>query len=310
MASGKTRLVTLGALVLAFICFITPATKYDSSVSLVVENDRTQLPLKYPFFICQFGRPRSATTFQTRLLLAISNLKSPEGISIPEVPSLPMGAMRMLRTLFRNPSNKSVPVIPDVSRTDSGLLLGVMKTHSPLIGLECVDRGYPVFTSDKPDDAIGEKWDNKFQAALHRQDMDEMEKCSLCQVDYYKPIFDLSDDEVATLREYMGLYEKVRQCCGLQMSKYNRARLHGCDTTSFRDLPNYPNCEDNNMEEIEQKLYDHPITIEPAHPKDNWAQPGDCAKFDKSIIGGNDFNNKKWDSKCPVVENGKVQFHF
>jgi len=185
-----------------------------------------------------------------------------------------------------------------------------LKTHTPRIGLECVDKGYPVFTSDRPDDAIGDQWDNKFKVNLHRQDMVEMEKCSLCQVDYYKPIFDLSDDEVSLLKEYMALYEKVRQCCGMQMSKYNRARLHGCDISEFRNLPHYPNCEESNMEEIEEMLYNHPIKVKPSHPMYNWSEPGDCAKFDKSIISGNDFNNKKWDGKCPVVENKVVTYHI
>ena len=164
-----------------------------------------------PCHICQFGRRRSATTFQTRLLLAIANLKSPEGTTVTQTRGLP-----------RETTSTPISIAPNVSVTDSGIPAGVLKTHTPRIGLECVDKGYPVFTSDRPDDAIGDQWDNKFKVNLHRQDMVEMEKCSLCQVDYYKPIFDLSDDEVSLLKEYMALYEKVPQCCGMQMSKYNR----------------------------------------------------------------------------------------
>jgi len=285
MPSSKQRSMTLGvlAIVLSFFCLISPMMKYDSSTRFLVGNEDPQLPLVYPFFICQFGRPRSATTFQVRLLRAISNLKSPTGITVP---------------LIANSH------LPDVTGTDSELLAGVMKTHTPEVGLECIERGYPVFTSDRPGNSIGENWDNKFKTALHRQDMTEMENCSLCQVDYYQPIFDLSDDEVAILKDYMSLYEKIRQCCGSQMSKYNRARLHGCDTSSFRDLPKYPNCEENNLEEIEQLLHKHIIKVDEEYPEINWVQPGDCAKFDKLIIGGNDFNNKKWNRKCPVVVNG------
>ena len=119
------------------------------------------------------------------------------------------------------------------------------------------------------------------------------------------------------------LYEKVRQCCGSQMSKFNRyeqlifplllawlyyrfisehftnrARLHGCDTSSFRDLAVYPNYEKYDLEDIEQKLHKHPITVEQLTPEVNWSQPGDCAKFNEMIISGGDFtltltHNKK-----------------
>lgn len=268
--------VFLGLLVLAAY-FDNPVTRRSLAItrrSLAISN-KARLPLKYPFFICQFGKPRTASTFQAELLKAIVHLKSPPGINIPIISGLP--------------------------ESESKAPIGIMKTHSPTIGTECVDRGYPIFTSDRPDDLmhIPGKYQDAFKVTLHNQSLDKTEKCSLCQVDYYQPIFALSDEEVAMLKRYMSLYEKIRQCCGLQMSKYNMARLHGCDVTPYRDLPAYPMCELNNMQEVEKLFHEQPIAYEPSRSEWNWAQPGDCAKFDDMVINGQDFNGKKWDNKCP-----------
>jgi len=64
------------------------------------------------------------------------------------------------------------------------------------------------------------------------------------------------------------------------------------------------------MKEIEEMLYNHPIKVEPSHPMYNWSVTRFHYEFDKSIISGNDFNNKKWDGKCPVVDNKVVTYHI
>lgn len=61
---------------------------------------------------------------------------------------------------------------------------------------------------------------------LHHQLVDDaFHNCSLCEISkYYKPIFDLTDKEVSLPEEYMKSFELLHQCCGVQMSKYNRYR--------------------------------------------------------------------------------------
>ena len=93
-----------------------------------------------PFFICQFEIRRSVSTFQVRLLQAIANLKSPKGITVP---SMHNGG-------FEQPT-------------------GIMKSHTPEIALECIDKGYPFFASDAPYNLIIDNIDEK------------LTKCSLYQ---------------------------------------------------------------------------------------------------------------------------------
>ena len=62
---------------------------------------------------------------------------------------------------------------------------GMMKNHTPEIALECIDKGYTIFTSDAPYNLISDNIDERLTNSLHLQDMDEMGKCSVCQVDYY-----------------------------------------------------------------------------------------------------------------------------
>lgn len=286
----RKRVITFASIgtLVAFL-FVTNPTSINRKLSessdrpiFDVSSGSHQLPLKYPFFVCQYGNRRSATTFQTELLKAISQLKSPSDESVYTQRSLP--------------------------RDESENAFGVLKTHSPQRGLECIDKGYPIFTSDRPGDPLLSpgNYDDKFIVTLHHQKLEEMEKCSLCQVDYYQPIFALSDEEVTILKQYMHLWEKVRQCCGLQMSKYNMARLHGCDMTPFQRLPSYPMCEIYNMEEIEKMFANQPIAYRPDHPSMKWAEPGDCAKFDDLVREGAAFNGNQWDGKCPVIENEPI----
>ena len=95
----------------------------------------------------------------------------------------------------------------------------------------------------------------------HRQIMkgDEFSNCSLCEIErYYKPIFNLTDEEVKLLEDYMSNYQILRRCCGMQMSKYNRLRLHGCDVTEYKNdvsgKHRYPWCENHDFEKIENEF--------------------------------------------------------
>uniref|UniRef100_A0A7S0CFS7 Uncharacterized protein n=1 Tax=Proboscia inermis TaxID=420281 RepID=A0A7S0CFS7_9STRA len=99
--------------------------------------------------------------------------------------------------------------------------------------------------------------------------------------------------EVAEATQYMNYFEKLRQCCGFQMSVYNRLRLHGCNITKYKSLSLYPNCEAiKNITAIERVFYSHELR-KYSRSKDNdvnWSEIGDCARYDVMIRDGKDFN--------------------
>lgn len=239
----------------------------------LADDNQKPFPLQFPYFICQFGRSRSGTTFQTELLKAIINLKSPAGMDV----------------------DGSMGFAPQYD-PESGLPFGLRKTHREKNAQDCLKKGFPLFTSGK---AVPEE----LKSSLHHQSMESLEHCSLCEVDHYQPIFGLSDEEVSTLKNYMMLYENIRQCCGLQMSQYNRLRLHGCDMTPYESHPHNPHCEMHNMTDIELEFDSLPIYYKAIRPDFNWAQPGDCVKFDQMLLNGKDFNGKSFIDICRLTTN-------
>jgi len=118
--------------------------------------------------------------------------------------------------------------------------------------------------------------------------------CPVCEIKEYKPFFDLSDEEVKQLEKHMQLFTILRQCCGLQMSKYEVLRLNGCDVSSYVDKPDYPHCERHDLEKAEQEFASSPIPYEVNNPAFNWAKLGDCKRFSDKIkrdkVG---FNGRK-----------------
>lgn len=246
------------------------------------------LPLKPPFRIVQLGEPRSASTFQTTLLFAIATLKSPPNTTI---------ISRM---------NK-----PPMSKITSF----VGKTHQELSAMDIVEKyrnkfdvPVHVFTSGHEGDPNGIE---KNHNSLHHQvDDEEFYACSLCEIDkYYKKIFDLTEQDIKLLKEYMGHYEILRQCCGLQQSKYNRYRLHGCNVTELLEKDesiHYPWCERHDLPTIEKEFDAIPVfenrnlggQLNGKTSKILWSQPGDCKKFDDMIKGGRDFNGQNKFKSC------------
>lgn len=265
---NNKRKALLCVLVCAVYKSLTQVNRANNGRSLSIENNQDTKPIQYPFFICQFGRSRSGTTFQTELIKAIMNLKSPPGINID-------GSMRFA------PSYDP----------ESGQPYGLWKSHREKDAQECVEKGFPLFTSGM---AVPEE----LKSNLHHQSMEDLEECSLCEVEKYQQIFDLSDEEVSAVKDFMKNYQILRKCCGLQMSQFNRLRLHGCDITPFKSNPHYPHCETHNMTEIELKFDSSPIYFQAIRPDYNWAQPGDCAKFDEMIISDYDFNGKSFTGIC------------
>mmetsp|Transcript_50350 Transcript_50350/g.98516 ORF Transcript_50350/g.98516 Transcript_50350/m.98516 type:complete len:391 (+) Transcript_50350:74-1246(+) len=229
--------------------------------------------IKPPFRIVQIGEPRSGSTFQFRLLSAIAHLKSPTGSKV--------------LTQFVPPN---IPLFGKIIKNNSTF---VLKTHKEFESLSKLQRrgDISVFSSTTSSSMPS--------YAVYTQKKNQLVISSMREIESYQPIFDLTPVEVNTLKEYMGDYEKIRQCCGLQMSKYEVLRLRGCDISEFTNQPDYPMCEKYDMEDIERRFEASPIPYYESHDKTNWAKPGDCARFNLEISSGKDFNGRKFD-KCRI----------
>ena len=235
------------------------------------------LPLQPPYRIAQLGVPRSGSTFQTHLLDAIVQLKTQGKYNVS------FGYIDYPASRLREDQEKSF----------------VRKTHKikhdKLLGDVVHEGKVVVFSSGLSPDI------DAFQYSLYNQNKINLESCPLCEVDNYKYLFGLTDDEVNRLKNYMRLYTAIRQCCGLQMSRFQMARLNGCDVTPFVNDPGYPHCDLYNMSEVEQEIasldwMEHRVDT----PNLNWAKPGDCAKFDAVVSGGVGFNGASYTKQnCP-----------
>eukprot|EP00588_Corethron_pennatum_P007133 CAMPEP_0194298274 /NCGR_PEP_ID=MMETSP0169-20130528/60074_1 /TAXON_ID=218684 /ORGANISM="Corethron pennatum, Strain L29A3" /LENGTH=389 /DNA_ID=CAMNT_0039048241 /DNA_START=481 /DNA_END=1647 /DNA_ORIENTATION=- len=232
----------------------------------------TEALIKPPFRIVQVGEPRSGSTFQFRLLGAIANLKSPTGNKV------------LTQFVTPNPS-----LFEKIIKNN---LSFVLKTHKEFKSLAKLQRqgDISVFSSTYSSSLPS--------YAVYTQKRNQLVISSMREIERYRPIFGLTTDEVNTLKEYMGDYEKIRQCCGMQMSKYEVLRLNGCDISKFIDEPDYPMCEKNDMPKIERRFHANPIPYEETSEK-NWAKPGDCARFNLEISSGKGFNGRQFD-KCEI----------
>eukprot|EP00977_Amphora_coffeiformis_P020122 scaffold7876_cov145-Amphora_coffeaeformis.AAC.1 len=235
------------------------------------------IPLRPPFRIIEIGVPRSATTFQFHLLDAIVQLKS-KG-SPYEVNFLGYHA-RPIRHYHEY--GQSWIVKSHTIKKDSLELIERQKEGDFVIFGSGFDPEMTPF----------------YNASLYVQEVEEVTACSLCQVDWYRPYFDLNDDEVAIIKNYLHAYEQIRRCCGLQMSHYEVARLNGCNMTVLSQEHEYPHCEAIDKQAVEQELANSPITHRANDAKYNWAKPGDCARFDAIIASGESFNGHQF-TGCP-----------
>ena len=95
-------------------------------------------------------------------------------------------------------------------------------------------------------------------------------------------------------------FEILRQCCGLQMSKYEVLRLNGCDVSQYIYQPDYPHCESHDLTTIEASFANSPIPFHVNSPEYNWEKPGDCARFNAEVSLGKGFNGRSFDS-CEIT---------
>jgi hypothetical protein len=216
-----------------------------------------------PFHFVQIGSPRTASTFQHQLLIAMAALKSP----------FPLEKVKLLNTSWsreRLQANASY----------------VFKTHRklPLKRFKRINPQVHVFVSSD---------DYSDLDPIYIQKKENVVKCSLCEVDNYKPYFDLTDDEIKEIKRYMSVWEKLRRCCGYQMSKFQRAKLHGCNITEhfteYDEDRDDPKCDQYNITQLEYGVQQYNVPIAEIY---GWKEPGDCAKIDQRIARGRDFNNR------------------
>mmetsp|Transcript_45937 Transcript_45937/g.53745 ORF Transcript_45937/g.53745 Transcript_45937/m.53745 type:complete len:326 (-) Transcript_45937:91-1068(-) len=226
--------------------------------------------LRPPYRIVQFGEVRTGSTFMHQLLYAIVRLKTSPGERINMYHE---GSIPRSNFVLKCHSEKSCP-----------RLVSLVKKKKVSVFISTSDRENIHFPSTIK------------SRALHIQETINIRACSLCEVDAYKGIFNLTDTEIQRVKDYMATYESIRQCCGLQMSRWERMRLHGCNITEEdRARPDYVQCENLNKTEVELKMASNPggIKYNGMHPKSNWMKVGDCAEFDRKVVMGSGFSPKK-----------------
>jgi len=294
-----------------------PLEEFVASTSSLASS---KFPLKPPFRILQLGQPRSGSTFQHHLLVAISYLKSNDS-NLRTVVSTDT-TTTTTKTVLTSGANVKTALQLSAAKNLSVCL----KRHKPIDhpSIKEVVRNFTVFMSfrdfDGPPYIAGERlrrrWmgnstnatsttndeedDNDIDDVLatslaYVQSRKNLERCSLCEVDRYQPIFGLTDDEVYLLKLRMSLFEKLRLCCGLQMSRIRMLQLHGCNTTALEGQHpgGAPQCDD--IEKVEAR-FEQVRALIPYHVENGdkvWSRPGDCAKFDAQIVAGAGFNGKE-----------------
>ena len=256
-------------------------------------------PLKPPYYIVQYGPSRTASTFQAQLLNIIVGYKSKQLLQDTQkfnqhAFSMKPGTKRKSRKkrikygfVVKTHHTTTANEIIDVYQKQFGVTVSVFTSSSEI-------------TSHLPLAATANS--TIINNVLHDQTSINMRDCSLCEINnYYKSIFDLSNEEVKLFEEYMKNWEILRQCCGIQQSKYNRYRLHGCNITQlYIDQPtnNYPYCENYILSDIENNIQSFMSKdIEYQNPDNNnlngklWSKPGDCKRIDQEIMNGAEMNS-------------------
>lgn len=237
-------------------------------------SSRASSALSRPFQIVQLGDPRSASTFQFELLCSVVTWKMlPQTADTSKIPCEFVKRRFINRQLQQKVDNNETFVYK--AHNDPGLVQELAKTTH-----------LAVFSSGGAGSAF----------AIYTQNKEEVKRCPECEVDHYQALFHLSNQEVSQLKEHMKIFGILRQCCGLQMSKYEMHRLHGCDIHKYLDRPSYPNCEqysEKQLQAMEETFATGPVPFRVKSPEYNWAKPGDCARFKDDIItNGKGFNGE------------------
>ena len=293
-----------------------------------INDDLIQLPLQYPFTVVQYGVPRTGSTFQFELLKAIMYLKSPpeeqeyyrmskkqrrqskaahqrnrytkvHGIAKVREFVARKKKRKKFVSIFISESGSSTNRTIGISQSDIIPNVRMVNLSSTTNARYSHDYRHNILIADITPSS--NETNLKYHYVQYRQQLTNLYNCSLCEVDNYKDIFNLTAEDIALLKEYMTYYQDLRQCCGMQMSKYNNWRLHGCNVTEYQSLEQYPWCELKNMTHIEYEMHHHAIPHRPAlFDRLLWMKPGDCRRFDEEIRRKNlGFNRRKFEG-CPL----------
>ena len=244
-------------------------------------NSTLAAAISRPYRIFQVGIPRTGSTFQFELLCGIVRWKSGNK-------KVPCG---FIRGFFKKGKKEMSQYIKNSNESF------VYKVH-PIEGqVDLRDEILEDFARNQSISLFlsGEKLLSNH--ALYTQSMENLYRCPTCEVQQYANFFGLSTDEVSQLETHMTLFGVLRQCCGLQMSKYEMQRLHGCDVN--KTAPEYPHCEKYDLADVEDSFSKSPIPFNTANPKFNWVKPGDCSKFREKVKEGRGFNRKKFTGCMP-----------
>ena len=219
-------------------------------------------------FIYTAGQPRTGSTFQYVLLCVLAHLRSD---------SVNCGG---------NPN----------------ATLSVVKMHSSPRTLH-LDSSTMLFTTERDAGWISANvlWTGK--NVTYSQQYNKFVQCPLCEVQAYQPIFQLSDEEVLQVTQYMRYWSILRQCCGSQLSKFYMPEILGCAELDYHTEGKigYHNCGAMNLTAVEYRLLrTHLYSIVPAEKlagpdllKFVWAKQGDCTRSHGAIRSGIGFNLAK-----------------
>ena len=297
-------------------------------------GSKLELPLNGPpYYIVQHGVPRSGSTFQTKLLQAIVDLRHNNIINNNKKtrkPPIEFANTPLPREIIPKNGSRTDFVYQEKSFFKNIVDRGfVQKTHNSdwvektVCELHKLEKQVAVFVSVVGDDPSSKtkknddedsflrnvlspleaNYDTGWIAHVQVKNGAEFRNCSSCEIEtYYKPLFDLSRNEIEILRDFTAKYSIVRQCCGNQMSKYNLLRLHGCNISEYQnnDQYSYPWCENYDLPEIEQSFAILLKTHGLQKPGSGWEKPGDCAASEEYIRGGREFNGRHWRGECPL----------
>jgi len=266
---------------------VTNGTIQASSSKSPQDETKRRLPLKPPFKILSIGQPRTGSTFQLQLLNAIISLKSPSNITVQErYIGSSTGFEKLVASLHQESFLYKMHALKNVNAT--AYVQKLVQDGDVLL--------FTTFNDNQQQPSKGTKlYRSKF--ALHSQRTSQLKSCSLCEVDRYKDIFNLTNSDVSHLRDYMSKYQIIRRCCGFQMSKYEMARLHGCDVQEYIGDATYPDCEIYNKSSVESQFAHHPSGIRYSSLSSyNWKNVGDCARIDNDLV-----ENGKWFNEKPFL---------
>ena len=216
--------------------------------------------------IVQWGQPRSGSTFQYTLLCLIAKMRGRGTSPEPTCNFAPTLSADMLQpnTVFK--THRRPPATSNYS---------LFVSH----GDERLE------TSGLPEPVV-------VQTLARNKDL-------LNEVDRYRAAFGLSPDETEHIYGYMRYWSILRRCCGLQQSKYNRLRLHGCAVPIAVDSLEFPMCEAYNLTEVEvlftqTRLYSYLQT-------DGQHTPGTCEADEQLLRGGLEFSGTINFTSCESI---------